>query len=136
MIFSFEDFALDTKRHELRRGTERVAIEPQVFDILVYLIRNKDRVVNKDDLIGSVWGGRIVSESTLSSRITAVRHAIGDDAGAQRLLRTVPRKGVRFIGDVRETAAGNGTAPQSALAFPDGPSIAVLPFNNLSGDPE
>jgi len=133
MIFTFEDFALDTEQHELRRGTERIPIEPQVFDILLYLIRNRERVVSKDDLIAAVWGGRIISESTLSSRITAVRHAIGDDAGEQRLLRTVARKGVRFIGDVREA---NGYGLAAALSFPEGPSIAVLPFNNLSGDSE
>ncbi len=144
MIYSFENFSLDTDRQELCRGTERVAIEPQVFDLLHYLVCNRDRVVSKDDLIAAVWKGRIVSESTLTSRITAVRHAIGDRAEDQRLIRTIARKGLRFIGDVKEQKglhAGNGRPHAAdwatrALELPDSPSIAVLPFNNLSGDPE
>ena len=150
MIYSFENYSLDTDRQELCRGPERIAVEPQVFDLLHYLIHNRDRVVSKDDMIADVWKGRIASESTLSSRITAVRHAIGDRADEQRLIRTIARKGIRFIGDVREVNgrdAGNGSVqlapvtpafptPTPALAIPDSPSIAVLPFNNLSGDPE
>ena len=148
MIYTFEDFSLDTDRQELLRGKERIAVEPQVFDLLHYLVRNRDRVVSKDDLIAAVWKGRIISESTLTSRITAVRHAIADRAEDQRLLRTIARKGLRFIGEVREekSPAAVVTAvqmppekqadPTHSLALPDGPSIAVLPFNNLSGDPE
>ena len=79
-----------------------IAIEPQVFDLLVYLVQNRHRVVSKDDLVEAVWGGRIVSESTLTSRINAVRKAIGDSGDAQRLIRTLPRKGIRFVGVVRE----------------------------------
>jgi TolB-like protein len=101
---------------------------------LHYLVRNRERVVSKDDLIAGVWAGRIVSESTLSSRITAVRHAIGDRAEDQRFIRTIARKGIRFIGDVKEETIGQRKPP--ALAIPDRASIAVLPFNNLSGDPE
>jgi len=104
MTFLFEDFSLDVPSRELRRGAERIALEPQVFDLLVYLIENHDRVVSRDDLIASVWGGRIVSESTLASRINAVRHALGDDGQAQRLVRTVMRKGVRFVGEVASAA--------------------------------
>ena len=148
MIYTFEDFSLDTDRQELLRGKERIAVEPQVFDLLHYLVRNRDRVVSKDDLIAAVWKGRIISEFTLTSRITAVRHAIADRAEDQRLLRTIARKGLRFIGEVREekSPAAVVTAvqmppekqadPTHSLALPDGPSIAVLPFNNLSGDPE
>jgi DNA-binding winged helix-turn-helix (wHTH) protein len=77
-MFVFGDYSLDTGRRELRRGSALIAVEPQVFDLLVYLIENRERVVSKDDLIASVWGGRIVSESTLTSRITAVRKAVGD----------------------------------------------------------
>ena len=78
MLFWFEDYALDTDRRELRRGAAPLSIEPQVFDLLEFLVRNRDRVVSKDDLLASVWGGRIVSESTLFSRINAARRAIGD----------------------------------------------------------
>jgi DNA-binding winged helix-turn-helix (wHTH) protein/pimeloyl-ACP methyl ester carboxylesterase len=98
---SFERCCLDLKRRELRREEALVPIEPQVFDLLVYLIENRDRVVSREDLIAAVWGGRIVSDSTVDSRINAVRKAIGDSGGQQGLVRTVPRKGIRFIADVR-----------------------------------
>ena len=85
MQFLFDDQVLDVGRRELRRGAEAVAVEPQVFDLLVFLLENRDRVVSKDDLIASVWGGRIVSESTLTSRINAARKAVGDSGSEQRL---------------------------------------------------
>ncbi|HTM75417.1 MAG TPA: winged helix-turn-helix domain-containing protein [Pseudolabrys sp.] len=78
MLFLFNNYELDCQRRELRKGDAAVALEPQVFDLLVYLIENRDRVVSKDDLIAAVWAGRIVSDSTLTSRINAVRKAIGD----------------------------------------------------------
>lgn len=130
MQICFADHMLDTARRELRRGSEPVALEPQVFDLLVYLIRNRDRVVSKDDLLDAVWGGRIVSESTLTSRINAARKAVGDSGAAQRLIRTVPRKGFRFVGEVTDTHPPAPRMPQ------DRPSIAVLPFENLSDDRE
>jgi TolB-like protein/Tfp pilus assembly protein PilF len=133
--FLFGDHALDVDRRELRRGLETIAVEPQVFDLIVYLVENRERVVSKSDLIDSVWGGRIVSESTLTSRINAARKAVGDNGDEQRLIRTVPRKGLRFVADVR--AAENATTPAAAaLPLPDRPAIAVLPFTNMSGDPE
>lgn len=104
MLFAFGDYSLDARRRELRRGGELVAIEPQVFDLLVYLIQNRDRVVSKDDLLAGVWGGRIVSESTLTSRINAARRAVGDSGAEQALIRTVARKGLRFVGTVSEGA--------------------------------
>ena len=103
MRFFFGDFALDTDRRELRRGAALIAMEPQVFDLLIYLVQNRERVVSKDDLIASVWQGRIVSESTLSSRITAVRKAVGDSGKEQNLIRTAARKGIRFVGTVIES---------------------------------
>lgn len=96
---------LDIERRELRRGPELIAVEPQVFDLLVYLVQNRERVVTKDDLIASVWGGRIVSESTLTSRINAARKAVGDSGDQQRLIRTIARKGIRFVGAVSDAAA-------------------------------
>jgi TolB-like protein/Tfp pilus assembly protein PilF len=145
--FAFGDHLLDVDRRELRRGGELIALEPQVFDLLVCLVRNRDHVVTMDDVLEAVWGGRIVSESTLRSRINAVRNAVGDSGAAQRLIRTVPRKGIRFVGVLREgqkPEAPIGAAPVAAadnpprppLPLPDKPSIAVLPFANLSGDPE
>jgi DNA-binding winged helix-turn-helix (wHTH) protein len=102
MTYLFEDYSLDTERRELRRGTDLISVEPQVFDLLLLLIRNRSRVVSRDDLISEVWNGRIVSESALYSRITAARQAIGDSGEEQRLIRTVARKGLRFVADVQE----------------------------------
>jgi len=142
LIYSFEDFFLDSDRRELRHGEDSIAVEPQVFELLHYLICNRDQVVSKDDLIAGVWNGRIVSDSTLSSRLTAVRQAIGDSGETQRLIRTIPRKGFRFIGQVTERKndlplpGSHLTYPQAeqGLRLPDKPSIAVLPFQNLSDD--
>jgi TolB-like protein len=140
LLFFFEDFSLDTGRRELRRGSESVPITPQAFDLLEYLVRNRDRVLSKDDLIASIWDGRAVSESALTTRINATRCAITDTGDEQRLIRTVPRKGVRFVGVVREERnheAGPGAKlDQPALPLPDRPSIAVLPFSNMSDDRE
>ena len=102
MVFRFGDHVLDIERRELRRGAEPIPLEPQVFDLLVYLVRNRDRVVSKDDLIDSVWGGRIVSDSALTSRLNAARRAVSDSGAEQRVIRTVQRRGVRFIGEVSE----------------------------------
>jgi adenylate cyclase len=193
LLYLFEDYALDSDRRELRRRGDQIAVEPQVFDLLRFLVENRDRVVSKDDLIASVWGGRIVSESTLDSRINAARRAIGDNGKDQRLIRTTIGKGVRFVGSMcEEKPAGRATvlappsqegegsksrslrrwrpvaAAASALilvlaagiwwAQPPAPgvapsqaaptlannpakpaprlSIVVLPFANLSGDPD
>ena len=105
MIYRFEDFSLDGDRRELRRGSEIVAIEPQVFDVLEFLIVNRERVVSNDDLIQAVWQGRIVSDGTVSTRINAVRQALGDSGAQQRLIRTLPRKGYRFAGDIRHDSS-------------------------------
>ena len=108
MKFVFSGQILDVGLRELRRNRELVPVEPQVFDLLLYLLKNRDRVVSKDDLIAGVWGGRVVSDSTLTSRINAVRNAIGDNGKSQTLLRTIPRKGFRFVGEVTE---GDATPP-------------------------
>src|SRR5690348_10515768 len=113
-------------RRELHRGEGQVAIEPQVFDLLALLIRHRDRVVSKDDLLATIWRGRVVSESALFNRINAARKAIGDAGDRQRLIKTLPRKGLRFVGEVREE--GIQSLPAFALPLPDRPSIAVLPF--------
>src|SRR5262249_42931080 len=116
-----------------------IAIGPQVFDLLLFLIENRVRVVSKDDLLDAVWQGRIVSESTITSHINAARTAIGDNGQDQKFIRTVARKGFRFVGDVTEassTADATASAPIRTLTLPDKPSIAVLPFVNMSGDAE
>jgi DNA-binding winged helix-turn-helix (wHTH) protein/alpha-beta hydrolase superfamily lysophospholipase len=103
--FQFGDYLLDTGRRELTKRSALVAVEPQVFDLLAYLVQNRDRVVSKDDLLDAVWGGRIVSESTLTTRINAARRAIGDSGAQQDMIRTAARKGFRFVATVREPDA-------------------------------
>ena len=150
MQFLFGDYALDIGRRELTSGPDLISVGPQVFDLLVYLVQNRTRVVSKDDLLEAIWRGRIVSESTLSSHINAVRKAVGDSGKQQRLIHTVARKGFRFVGEVWEAQAQGDRGPAKstlptrsdetshvpALAYPDKPSIVVLPFQNMSGDPE
>ncbi len=135
MRYLFDDYALDPDRRELLRGKQPVPVEPQVFDLLLYLIRNRERVVSRDDLLATVWRGRIVSESALSTRINAARAALGDNGEEQRLIKTLARRGLRFVGAVRERHEGDETAPaRPPHGGFDKPSIAVLPFENLDRD--
>ena len=149
--FLFGNYALDMERRELMRGSELISIGPQVFDLLVYLVQNRERVVSKDDILAAVWSGRVVSESTLTSHINFARKAVGDNGEEQHSIRTVARKGFRFVGRVTEERAPRESAhsirtfgaaseqaarANPALSLPDKPSIVVLPFQNMSGDPE
>jgi len=147
MLYLFDDCALDTDRRELLKADRPISVQPQVFDVLAFLIANRGRVVSKDEIIEAVWDGRVVSESTLTSRINAARSAVGDSGEAQRLIRTASRKGFRFIGAVRETSAEAPAQPPpagvllpAAAVAPDGKpprlSIVVLPFANLGGNPD
>ncbi|HET7804819.1 MAG TPA: winged helix-turn-helix domain-containing tetratricopeptide repeat protein [Pseudolabrys sp.] len=151
MQFVFAGCVLDGDKREFTRHSEPIAMEPQVFDLLLYLLQNCDRVVSRDDLITAVWNGRIVSESTLSTRITAARKAIGDTGEDQILIKTYPRKGIRFVGDLQTVGASRpnergqvpGISTSSVQSTPTGPiewggrpSVAVLPFNNLSDEAE
>ncbi len=111
MVLAFGDHRLDIERRELRCGTEIIDVEPKVFDLLAFLVQQRDRVVSKDDLLRAVWGGRIVSESALTTRINAARKALGDDGASQRLIRTFTRKGIRFVGDVTVMPDGAKAAP-------------------------
>ena len=135
MQFQFEDFVLDTDRRELRRGSEPIAVEPQVFDLLVYLVQNRDRVVSKDDLIASVWGGRIVSDSTLTSRINAARKAVGDSGEEQKLIRTIARKGLRFVGAVRTQPDGDEPAHAAGPPPDESASSRARPCRCPTGPP-
>jgi TolB-like protein len=141
VVLAFGGHRLDIKRRELRRGTELIDLEPKVFDLLAFLVQNRDRVVSKDDLLREVWGGRIVSESAITTRINAVRRALGDDGTAQRLVRTFTGKGIRFVGEVTEMSdrATPAVAVTTSIAPPlvaPRMSIVVLPFANLSNDLE
>jgi TolB-like protein len=157
--FRFADFEIDVARQELRRAGAVIHIEPQVFDVLVHLVRNRERTVSREELVDTVWKGRVVSEAALSSRIAAARKAIGDTGNDQRLIRTLHKRGFRFVGEVGGApasvamASDDGppvpfsentnelvplveTSRQRPLSLPDKPSIAVLPFQNMSGDPD
>ena len=142
MRYLFEDFVLDVDKRELHRGSDAISIAPQAFDLLVYLIRNRERVASKGDLISAIWGRRIVSDAALATRLNSARAAIGDTGDEQRLIKTLQRKGFRFVGSVRETnklddaAAANAIQPSMLVVPSDKPSIAVLPFQNMSGDPD
>jgi TolB-like protein/Tfp pilus assembly protein PilF len=144
LVFSFEEYVLDCDRRELSGPAGLVAIEPKVFDLLECLVRNRERVVSRDDLIAGIWSGRVVSESALATCINSARVAIADNGEEQRLIKTLPRKGLRFVGQVRETKGpagavavqGASEAARPALALPSRPSIAVLAFKNISSDPE
>ena len=114
MLYHFDRFCLDPDRRELRRDGTPIAVEPKVFDLMVYLLDHRDRVVSKDDLINAVWQGRIVSESALATCINAARVALGDSGDEQRLIKTFPRKGLRFTGTILQIpikAAALATPP-------------------------
>jgi TolB-like protein/Flp pilus assembly protein TadD len=157
MILAFRDTELDLRQGELRRAGTPVHVEPQVFDLLVFLIRNRDRIVSKDEILDAVWNGRIVSEAALSSRINAARKALGDNGNDQAVIRTFHKRGFRFVAETEERAQGTagGTAPSeqrdgaeasrtasSSLGLSEAraaghmPSVAVLPLVNVTGDPE
>lgn len=131
MRYRFEDYVLDTDRHELRRNGLIVPAAPQAIDLLAYLIEHRGRVVTKDKLAATVWEGRPISDSALTTRLNVLRGAIGDSGHEQRLIKTLPRKGFLFIGEVH----AEQTAVRDEALSRDLPSIAVLPFTNLSGDP-
>lgn len=145
MRYLFEEFVFDTDRRELHRGTDAVSLAPQVFDLLDYLIRNRERVVSKNELINAIWSGRSVSDAALTTRLNVARGAIGDSGEEQRLIKTLPRKGFRFVGSVQE-AQQSATSPDvwnehsghqaRTPASPPCLSLVVLPFTNLNGDPE
>jgi DNA-binding winged helix-turn-helix (wHTH) protein len=135
--YLFEDYALNTDRRELHRATDVIVVTPQVFDLLDYLIRNRERVVSKDDLINAVWNGRIVSDSAVTTRVNAARNAIGDSGEKQRLIKTLPRRGFRFVGTVQEaqkfavepvSSAANSDDTKLTLNSAPRLSIVVLPL--------
>ena len=149
--YLFGSCRLDRRTLELHVNGQPQSIEPMVFSLLCFLVDNHDRFVSKDEIIERVWHGRVVSDSALRSQIKAARKAIGDDGRSQRFIRTIHGRGFRFIGEVKilrgdansVSTVDQGAAPPKesseldmvALALPDKPSIAVLPFENMSDDP-
>ncbi len=132
MRFCFEDFILDTSRHELSRRGAIVPASPQVLELLAHLIEHRDNVVTKQQLVESVWNNRIVSDAAVTTRINVLRTLLGDSGRGQRLIKTLPRRGFRFVGDVR---VERPLSAHSTVVARDLPSIAVLAFGNLLGDP-
>ena len=131
MIYRFGDFRLDTASNEMTQAGQPVAVEPQVFAIIAHLVAHRDRVVSKDELLDAVWQGRVVSDATLNTRINQVRGALGDDGKRQAAIKTLPRRGFRFLLPVEQET---DSAPVNTADST--PSIAVLPFRNLSRDPQ
>jgi TolB-like protein/DNA-binding winged helix-turn-helix (wHTH) protein len=170
MKYRFAEFEIDLSQQELRRLGESVHIEPQVFDLIVHLVRNHGRIVSKDELIETIWNGRIISEAALSSRINSARRALGDNGNDQAFIRTLHKRGFRFVGHVQELTAPEAHVERARLVPDDAvapgsipvrvsvsaevsglddvvsesvkaeaitrSSIAVIPFGNMSGDPE
>jgi len=141
--YLFEEYAFDTDRRELYRGADVAPSAPQVFDLLDYLIRNRERVVSKDDLINAIWNGRIVSDAALTTRLNVARNAIGDFRRGTASHQTCRARASVSSGQSGSASArrrGNRRrlvrAAEASLALPDKPSIAILPFANLSSDPE
>ena len=130
MQFAFGDWVLDSDRRELSRGSEPIAVGPQVFDLLVYLVENRDRVVSKDELFDIVWRGRTVSESTLTSHINAARRALSDSGEEQRLIRTISRKGFRFVGEVKEAQSRGAAKPTRAETEPNSSKADAAPVGD------
>lgn len=137
MIIRFEECELDTGRYELRRGGDPVPVEPQVFDLLRLLIENRDRIVTKDELFEEVWEGRVVSDATLNSRINAARKVIGDNGTEQRLIRTAPRRGFRFVGAVEdaEGARESNLALRQDIKFCRSPGGLRLAWSSVGEGP-
>lgn len=133
MPWLFGDIQLDPERFELSRSGEPVRVEPQVLSLLIHLIRHRDSMVSKDDLVAAVWHGSAVSDASISSRIRSARQAVGDDGVHQSVIRTVHGRGFRFVADLNDTGAQVASTPDRQALGPERgrPSIAVLPFTPL-----
>jgi TolB-like protein len=141
MIYSFGEFELDTGKAELREGGVAVAVEPQVFRLLVFLVENADRLVSRDEIVETIWSGRVVSDAAISSRIKSARQALGDDGTAQKFIKTVHGRGLRFVKPVDRQQFCEGQSAGSARAASPPqqstqretaatrPSIAILPLS-------
>ncbi|MCR9137806.1 MAG: winged helix-turn-helix domain-containing tetratricopeptide repeat protein [Alphaproteobacteria bacterium] len=136
MNYRFGPYQIDTGRLELTCSDEVVPVQPQVFALMVFLLENRDRVVSKDEIIENVWQGRIVGDGTLNARINAIRRALGDDGQTQSMIRTMPRQGFRFVGELLDSGSTSQDNNEQDGRERKQASIAVLPFVNISGDQE
>ncbi|MCR9136734.1 MAG: tetratricopeptide repeat protein [Alphaproteobacteria bacterium] len=139
-VIRFGQFELDTTLFELREAGQRVAVEPQAFDLLLLLVKNRERMVTKDEIFAAIWGDRIVSDAALSSQVKAARRAVGDDGASQKVISTVHGRGFRFIAPVESAGPGDVAdliSDNKALAaIASQPSVAILPFVNMNRDPD
>ena len=141
MIYSFCDLTLDTGRYVLSSGDNEVPVEPQVFDLLVYLIEHRERVITREELLDKLWPGKVVTDAALNARLKSARKAVGDSGREQKVIKTIHGRGYKFVVNVdrlqdEQSREQQAIPERSSLATPDFPSVAVLPFQNLSGDPE
>ena len=150
MRYQFDEFILDTDCFELSQSGETLPAEPQVIELLALLVENCDRMVSKEEINKTIWRGRIVSEAALSSRIKSARQVLGDSGQAQRYIRTIHKKGFRFIGKVKPESSDSLSVSVDDVAnsnheqtvktkqnnFLEKPAVAILPFANLSHDAE
>lgn len=134
MIYEFDDIRIDGDLQEITRAGSKVSVQPQVLDLLLFLLESPDRVVSKDELIDAIWEGRAITDSALNARINAARKAVGDSGETQRIIKTVPRKGYRIVADL---SVGDSTTENVAVLEPSpGPSLTVMPFADAGIDPE
>jgi adenylate cyclase len=133
--FRFGSFQLLAGRRELRCNGAPVAIGSRAFDLLLALVRRRGQLATKGDLMAEVWSGRVVEENNLQAQISALRKVLAREAIGADYLQTVPGRGYRFLDQVVDMATSTGVGA-ATLPLPDGPSIAVLPFTNMSGDPK
>jgi TolB-like protein len=141
VIYRFNQFTLDTEQYQLCLSEKPVAVEPLAFDLLVYLIEHRDRVVTREELLDNLWEGKVVTDAALGARLKDARKAVGDSGKKQDIIKTLHGRGYQFIAKILEHSESTVTANRSAdgdetAALPDKPSIAVLPFTNMSNDPE
>lgn len=135
MIYSFENFLLDTRRYQINCEGESIAVEPQVFDLLVYLIQHRDRVVKRDELLRNLWPGKVVTDAALSARLKAARRAVGDTGKTQKIIKTIHGRGYQFVAAAGESTPSDPPPQTDLFETPGKPSIAVLPFESLSSEP-
>lgn len=148
MIYRFHNISLDTQLYQIKHGDHLIPVEPQVFDLLVYLIQNHQRVVTRNELLDKLWSGKVVSDAALNGRLKTARKALGDSGRAQNIIKTVHRRGYQFVAPVSLSdrtedraqelpmVSDDGSVSSSMDTSPKKPSILVLPFTNRSHDPE
>jgi TolB-like protein len=142
VIYGFNQCTLDTEIYKLKRLGQPVSVEPLAFDLLVYLIEQRGRVVTREELLDNLWKGKVVTDSALGARLKDARKVVQDSGTKQAVIKTIHGRGYQFIADVKELETDDSAVIEEVLVMseplllPDVPSIAVLPFTNMSNDPE